>query len=298
MNLINAPIYVQWPLRLLAPVAGLMPKTIMNLRYRRWTGKNVNWKEPRNLEEYFLAEMMNAAADPERLKVYAEVADKIAVRDYVAERVGEKALTKLYGVWWSADDVDFDKLPVPCVLKTNNGCGTNIIVRTREDFVKKDIRRRLANWLKYPYGRLSGQPHYSAIRPGILAEEYLEQNPGTDDLPIDYKFFCFNGEPQFILYYSDRKENGHVCRNRVYDTEWKAIEGACNYPLDHDVPAPEAFEEMKEMARALSRDFKVARIDFYCIGKRPVFGEITLSPDVIMNFTPEFLKTYFDRYCR
>lgn len=295
MNLINAPFYVQLPLRAIAPLAGHFPKKIMALKYKRWSGMKIDWNSPKNLQEYFLKEMMDAAADPERLKVYADLADKVAVRGFVAGRVGEEALTKLYGVWERPGDIDFGKLPVPCVIKTNNGCGTNIVIRTRQELDPEKIRKTLKRWLKFPYGQISGQPHYSAIKPLILAEEYLEQNPGSDELPYDYKFFCFNGEPRFILFYSGRKVNGHITYNQVYDMNWNVIPDSVRKPVPTPVERPAGLEKMTRLARKLSRGFKVVRVDFYCIGDRPVFGEMTFSPDVVTNFTPDFLDEQYRR---
>lgn len=293
MDYEKLPRYAQLALRAVAPAVAHMPRLLMKVRYRRWTGEWPQLDEPGNLQEFFLSEMLKAAEDPAKLRLYADLADKYVVRDFVRQRVGEKAeqaLTKLYGVWDRPEDIDFDALPVPCVIKTNNGCGTNIVVRSKADLNPDEIRRRLSVWLEFPYGELSGQPHYSAITPKIIAEEFLEQNPGTDDLPFDYKFFCFNGEPKFILFYSDRKLNSHVTYNQVYDTDWNIIEGIVKRPLEGTAPRPKALEDMVAMARELSKGFKCVRVDFYGIGKRAVFGEMTFSPDVIINFTPAFLR--------
>ncbi len=292
MNLINAPRIVQSALSLLGPVASLFPKTIMNLRYRRWTGRFIDWNHPANLQENILAGMMAVRKDSGKLKFYAMLADKVGVRDYVSAKVGDGSLTKLFGVWKRPEDIDFDKLPIPCVIKTNNGCGTNIIVRKSADMNPEKIRRQLKSWLRYPYGQLSGQPHYSKIAPKILCEEYLEQVPGSDELPYDYKFFCFNGKPEFILYYNGRKLNSHKTYNLAFDTDWNVIEGAVRNPSPEVAPRPEAFEKMLSMAATLSEGIQFVRVDFYAIGSRVVFGEMTLTPDVVMNFTPEFLSRW------
>jgi len=55
-------------------------------------------------------------------------ADKIAVRDYVAEIVGPEFLTKIYGVFNSAHDLDLSKAPINFVLKPNHVSGAALIV--------------------------------------------------------------------------------------------------------------------------------------------------------------------------
>lgn len=290
MNLINSSAPIQYALRCLAPLASLMPKTIHRLRYARKAGTMGSLRHPHNLQEVFTAQLFDVAKDKKHLQVWGDLSDKVKVREYVIERLGKDICPKIYGVWEKAEDIDFDAIPVPCVIKTNNGCGTNIVVRSREDINAEAMRRKLAHWLKYPYGALSGQPHYSVIKPLIFAEEYLKQSDKPDELPYDYKFFCFDGEPRFILFYTGRKVNGHLTYDTVFDTDWNEKKGIVNSPAKELFPRPDALDEMTEMARKLSKGHKLVRVDFYCIEGRPVFGEMTFTPDVYTNFTLDFLK--------
>lgn len=57
------------------------------------------------------------------------LADKYLVRDWVKDKIGEKYLIPLLGVWDSFDEIDFDKLPEEYVLQCNHGCGMLAIVR-------------------------------------------------------------------------------------------------------------------------------------------------------------------------
>ena len=64
-------------------------------------------------------------------------------------------------------------------------------------------------WLKYPYGDLTGQKHYSRIPPKIIIEEMLIQD-GNPNAPLtDYKFYCFNGVPMYCIVMVDRVFNTH-----------------------------------------------------------------------------------------
>ena len=277
-------------LRLIAKAADspAMARRILALRYRRWTGRSIDWEHPANLQEYILAELMKAAADPERLRLYATLADKVAVRRYAAERAPGLRTPALLGVWESAGEIAWDTLPQKFAMKTNNGCGTNLIVRDKSTLDTADATRRLSRWLRFPYGELSGQIQYSRIAPRIFAEELLEPAPGTDKLPLDYKFFCFNGEPRFILYYEERRVNGHLTPNLAFDLDWRPMP-VVNHPAGHTVPPPASLAEMTAAARALSAGLPFARVDFYDVDGHAMLGEITLTPDVWTNFTPEFL---------
>ena len=59
------------------------------------------------------------------------LADKYLVREWIKGQIGEKHLTKLYGVWEDVEDIDFDALPDAFVLKVNNGSERNIIVKDK-----------------------------------------------------------------------------------------------------------------------------------------------------------------------
>lgn len=230
------------PLFLLRPLAKAvgnpsMARHILALRYRRWTGRTIDWNHPANLQEYILAQLMDAAADPARLELYATLADKVAVRRYAATRAPGLRTPALLGSWRRPEEIGWESLPEKFAMKTNNGCGTNLIVRDKSAIDTAAETRRLRRWLRFPYGELSGQIHYSRIEPLIFAEELLEPAPGTDKLPLDYKFFCFNGRPRFILYYEERKVNGHLTPNMAFDLDWQPME-VVNHPTGHTVPPP------------------------------------------------------------
>lgn len=277
-------------LRSIARVAARHPRRILDLRYRRWTGKSVDWKNPTNLQEFILKNVIDVAGDELKLELYSTLADKVRVRSYVTDILGEGYLPKLYGTWETVDEIDWDSLPDKFAIKTNNNCGTNIIVRDKNRLDINDARRKLSRWLKFPYGELTGQPQYSNIKPLIFAEELLEEKKDSPELPRDYKFFCFNGVPRFILYYEGRKVNGHLTPNIAYDLHWQKLDDIVRRPADHDVPPPKPLDEMIELAARLSHGLKFVRVDFYVINDRPILGEMTFTPDVVINFTSEFLK--------
>lgn len=267
-----------------------MARWILSLRFRRWTGRSIHWKHPQSLQEWIFANLLTAAKDPSQLQFYAKLADKIAVRNYVAERCPQIQLPQLLGVWKSVKDIPWATLPEKFAMKTNNGCGTNLIVHDKSRLNIASESKRLHRWLHFPYGQLSGQCHYSLIPPRIFAEEFLPFSEKQGNLPPDYKIFCFFGEPKFILYYEGRTTNGHVTPNMVFDLEWRARPEAVLRPINHPVPPPISLKNMTTAARVLSRDLRFARIDFYDINGQAYLGEITLTPDVVINFTPRFLE--------
>ena len=283
-------------LNIAAALTSKIPRLIIGFRYFLWTGKFINWTSPSNLQEYVLANVFNARKDKKQLKLYSDLADKIAVREYSKNRLGKDITPEVYGIWTSANDIKWDLLPESFVIKTNNSCGTNIIVKDKSSLDKPKTTRQLQRWLKFPYGKLTGQIHYSLIKPRIFAEQLLfnDSNPGA--LPPDYKFFCFNGVPVFILYYEDRKINGHITPNQTFDTNWQPLNDLVLRPVEHSIPAPKSLDLMLRYATQLSKNLPFARIDFYEIDGKPYLGEITLTPDVITNFKLDFLRDVITRF--
>ena len=47
---------------------------------------------------------------------------------------------------------------------------------------------------------------------------------------------------------------------------------------------------MTQLVTAIAQDIDFARIDFYEIAGKPIFGEITLTPDIDTNIRPQFDK--------
>lgn len=97
---------------------------------------------------------------------------------------------------------------------------------------------------------------------------------------IDYKFFCFNGEPKYCQVISDRNTDEKI---DFYDMNWQRLIGLIGlndniHNSDRDIPCPRTFGEMKHMARRLAQDIPFSRIDFYEINHKSYFGEITFYP--------------------
>ena len=263
----------------------LFPKFVLTFRYYRWTRKLIRWNNPRNTQEYSLGLLFKKNTD---ITLLANLADKVKVREFVRDKIGSQYLTEMYGCWASADEIDFDLLPDSFVLKTNNGCASNIIVRGKNSIDIEKVKSKLDYWLRFPYGALTGQIHYSKIKPLILAENYLEQSKDKDILPFDYKFFCYKGKPLYILYYEGRKLNGHITPNMLYDMNWNPLNSEVNFPINHVVNKPISFEIMKACVTSLCADFEFVRVDFYEIDNHPVFGEMTFTPDILTNIREDF----------
>lgn len=204
-----------------------------------------------------------------------QCADKYAVREYVKQKIGEKYLIPLLGVWDRAEEIEFDKLPNKFVLKVNWGSGQNIIVKDKNKLDINDTIQKLNKWLE-PHSNhyyAAFEWCYKDIKPKIIAEEYIEQ---MDGYLIDYKIHNFNGKP-ILAQIIDRWETH---KETIYEIDsWTKTELHFTYDLlQREFMKTAAFEEIESLSKKLSEDFCYVRADFYDINSKIYFGELTFYP--------------------
>ncbi len=252
------------------------PSRLMQRIYRRNMGKCLNLKNPKNLNEKIYYISYNSDTS-----LWTELADKVKVRDYITKAGFQDILCKLYGVYNSSNEIDYESLPKSFVMKTNNASATNIIVKDKSNLDIKTTNTQLDEWLKLEYGRITATPHYSRIEPKILIEEYLhDDNPINQVSLADYKFYCINGEPKAVMIYTERVPNSHIMKRMMYDMDWLPhmdwIGKKC--VIGTSVEKPSTFDEMKRIASVLSKPFAFVRVDFYNVNNKVIFGEMTFTP--------------------
>lgn len=120
--------------------------------------------------------------------------DKYHVRDYLVNKGYQNLLTGLLGVWDNAEDIDWESLPNQFVMKCTHGCAYNIICTDKTTFDFAKATKQLNNWLREDFSRFNVELHYGKVKPKIICEEFL------GEAITDYKFFCFNGNPEFFMY--------------------------------------------------------------------------------------------------
>ncbi|MBE6789486.1 MAG: glycosyl transferase [Ruminococcaceae bacterium] len=210
----------------------------------------------------------------DRNPLYTTMVDKAAVKDYVAEKIGEQHIIKTLGVWDRFDDIDFDALPEQFVLKCTHDSGGLVVCKDKKQ-LNKFIAKIKINWgLKTNFYRQSREWPYKDVKPRILAEEYMEDSK-TEELR-DYKFFAFDGEVKAMFIASERNNKDTETRFDFFDREFNHLPFTNGHPNAGVFPKkPEKFEEMMALAEKLSVGIPQARIDFYEVDGRVYFGEIT-----------------------
>lgn len=177
-------------------------------------------------------------------------------------------------------------------MKANHGAGYNIICSDKSKLSENETGKTMSKWLKEDFSLYYGEAHYSKIEPKIICEEFL------GDEIIDYKFFCFNGEPKFFYIakgFGQNRDNERISFFNMDGT--KAPFYRTSYPpLDEDVLLPDNFETMIEISKKLSSDFPFVRVDLFSIKDNIIFSEMTFTPDRgLMKIEPkQYYKIWGD----
>ena len=242
----------------------------LKLLFRIKNGYWMDFKNPKTFNEK-LQWLKVYGFKPE----YTKMVDKYAVKDYVASLIGQEHIIPTLGVWDCPEDIEWDKLPDKFVLKTTHGgggCGV-VICKDKSTFDAKKAIDKLN--VSMHLGNAFREHPYDNVPHRIIAEQFLEETarPEVDDL-IDYKFYCFNGEPKLIMVAGGR-QNGSK-RFGYYDIDWTPVKLTWGAPRpDKEFERPAGLADMLEIAAKLSADIPHARIDLYNINEHVYFGEIT-----------------------
>lgn len=240
----------------------------IRIDYLRGYGKWLNIKKPKTFGEKIQWIKLYG-----NLEEYSELVDKYKVREIISDKIGVKYLPDLYGVYEDANDIDFDILPNKFVLKCNHGCGYNIICKDKSKLNIVKTRKKLIRWMGEDFYKNAKEIQYKGIKPTIICEEYLEDKTGT---LLDYKYFCFNGKPEFIQVISDR---GIDTRADFYNLDWSFIKLRTKLKNSQKrFDKPKNLKEMNMLAERLSSEYPFVRVDFYNIDGRIIFGELTFTP--------------------
>lgn len=269
----------------------ISPELLTKIRYFFRFKKFLNLDNPKNLNEKI--QWLKLRSD---ISEWSRLSDKYAVREYVKECGCEDNLVELLGRWDRVEDIDFDTLPKSFVLKANNGCGSIIIVENKYELDITTITNDLNRWITTPYALYAAEIHYKSIKPCIIAEELLYNDDAQNEFSvslIDYKVWCFNGKPHYILTCTNRDAEGVDLL--IYDLDWKShendIKHNSHYRLGKSIPRPECLSELLNVAEKLSTAFPCVRVDLYVVNNKVYFGEMTFtSLGGLMNyFTNDFL---------
>lgn len=248
-------------------LSAISKEMFLKFQFQRLVGYRLNLKSPKTYNEKL-----------QWLKLYyrdekmSQCADKVEVRKYIKDKGLGDFLNEVYGVWGDVDDIDFDRLPKQFVMKSTHASGQTIICRDKSTLNIEAAKKKMKKWLKTNLYYFGLEWVYKDLQPRIICEALISSKDTYP--PKDYKFYCFNGQPKFILVASER--NGHNAKMDYFDLNWELIDmrqGGDRSGIG--ILKPSNLEKMIDIAKVLSQDFPHVRVDFYNEDGKILIGELT-----------------------
>lgn len=248
------------------PITNLMSdRTFIKWEYFTGMRKFPNLENPKTYNEKLQWLKLNDI-HPE----YELLVDKYESKFIVSQMIGGGIIPTI-GVWEYFDDIDFDLFPDQFVLKTTHDSGGVVVVKDKSKMDIAKVRAKIEKSLRNNFFYQHREYPYKNIKPRIIAEKYMVDESGTE--LKDYKFFCFDGEPKMLYVATDRP---YDTRFDFFDMDWNHLPFKQGHPLaTKEIKKPAGFEEMKEIARKLSKGIPHVRVDLYDINGKIFFGELT-----------------------
>lgn len=247
-------------------------KEFLSRVFKRQMGYDLDIEHPKTFNEKLQWLKLH-----DRNSAYIQMVDKYAVKEYIAQKIGEEYVIPTLGVYETFDEIAFEKLPDQFVLKCTHDSGSVVICRDKKNFNMIKVKEVLQSKLKRNLYWMGREWPYKNVRPRIIAEMFMKDK-AAEDL-IDFKFYCFHGEPKF-LYVSAGLENHATARISFYNLDLsEAVFQRSDFKHFAQLPKiPTHYQEMIDVARKLSEGIPFVRIDLYEINEKVYFSEFTFTP--------------------
>lgn len=262
---------------------GWLPdKAYLKMKFRHSMGHKLNLKDPKTFSE-----KLQWLKLYDRRPEYTVMVDKVKAKEYVASRIGKEYIIPTLCVWEDPEKIDISSLPDRFVIKCNHNSGTGMFIckdKTKMDIEK--VKAELKKGLKEDYYKKNREWPYKDVPRKAFAEVYMEDEFGE---LRDYKFFCFDGEVKAMFIATDRSKGEHAVRFDFFDENFNHLPFTNGHPNASVLPEkPRMFEEMKALASKLSKGIPQVRIDFFEVGSKVYFGEMTFFHwSGLQPFVPE-----------
>ncbi len=273
---INAPFH--------AKVANLLiaARHMSNTKqYIRAVGRAPDYVNPKTYSEKIQCRKLF-----DRNPLFPVFCDKLAAQAHAREA---DCGLKFAQVYWQGDDPDqipFDRLPTPYIIKPNQGSGARLVVHEGDVVNQPEIRDLCRGWLRQPHGQDICEWGYKDVQPRLLVEELLLDDRGIA-IPDGYKFFVFSGRVAYIKHFHRITPRNYY--ETYYAPPWQPLDAHLwlGYEADshritpylNNTSPPNTLERMVAMAEHLAGDIDHLRVDFYEVDDAVYFGELTAYSD-------------------
>jgi len=260
----------------IARVIALFAAMYVYLRYTRlvfqFHRKLKRWPRPGYPRSYADRLMWRKVFD--RDPRFTRVSDKLAVKEFVRERVGDQVKTpRTLWVGTRADDIPAELLTGNVVVKPNHSYAAYTMVRDGVvDHAKliEDAR----GWMMREHWVLAGEWAYEDIDRKLFIEEMLMVDGKPVDL--DVKVHTYGGVGMFANLITGRGSNPTA---EVVDRAGNRYGGNSVFPPPATLkPIPPNLVRAMDIAGEICAEFDFMRCDLYLVGDDIYVGELTVYP--------------------
>ncbi len=256
-------------------LTSISPKWTINLLFRLCHHRKPDLDNPQTLDEKIQWMKLHYYKGNALVK---QCADKWRVRDYVKDCGLESILTEVIACYDDPKDIRWDELPEKFVLKWNFGNGGNVVCTDKQQLDADQAVRELKRFQKLKFHLLAAEPQYDVAKKVLICEKFIEPERGSS--PVDYKFYCFNGEAKYVLCCIGRQD-GQKPEFYFFDRKWqlqRLNRQGIDAPEGFTIPKPDGMDALFDYAETLSKPFPFVRADLYLERGKAYFGELTFTP--------------------
>lgn len=238
--------------------------------YQDYSGRKPNLENPKTFSEKLQWLKLHY-----HNKLTTICADKFEVRSFLENKNYGHLLNDVIAVYDNIKQFKIEELPEKFIIKATHGSGWNLLCKDKKKINwflwKKIMNIWLTNNIFWP-GR---EWPYKNMKPRLIVEAFLTDKSGQ---LMDFKFFCFNGKAHFIQANKGRDTVNHA--QNFYDLNWKIQPFGKDLKPRPDIviDPPSQLKKMISIAEDLATDFPFVRVDFYEVGDKIIFGEMTFYP--------------------
>lgn len=246
-------------------------KIFLHILFRAEMGYWMDWNNPKTFNE-----KLQWLKIYNRKSEYTRLVDKIEVKKWVKEKIGDEYIIPTYSEWKDPFVITDSDLPEKFVLKCNHSGGNTsvFVVKDKNNFNLKGAIQSLKETLRHSvYDNFKEWP-YKDVSRRVMCEMLLETNNGED--LADYKFFCYNGFVESVMICIERDTGSP--KFYFFDKDWtlkRYNKIGKEAPAGFSLPRPENLDRMFEIASTLSQGIPFVRVDLYNVDGKIYFGEMT-----------------------
>jgi hypothetical protein len=208
---------------------------------------------------------------------------KLIVKNLCGDRIKISPIIKILN---SDNDINNDDINNKYLLKANRYYDKIIDLQSEKNI--NQIKKKLIDWkkelIKINIKKFQNIKYF-------IEEKIICKYNNLTNHAVDFKFFCFNGNPQLLLVRKYNSNKTDPYDRNFYDINWNLV-----MPKEHDIEKPDCFSEMIELCKILSKQFEFVRIDLYLGIDGIYFGEFTFTPNAGIKKMSDYVEKEFSKF--